>query len=199
MLDRAAAVFAAAEGDWRVEQAYVQHNRGRVLRELDRLAEAEAASRAAVALWEVLQGPDGAETLHSRAGLGRILLRGGHAEQARQLFDTVLQRSLATLPAQHPRLADRHLELAEALAALGLHDAARQHYDAALDIATAVMDPVQDSLLQIRLGLAESLLQQNHATAAREQVKLAGPALAARAPGSALRQRAERLEATLAR
>jgi len=195
VLDRAATLLAAGEGDWRYWQANVQTNRARAERGAGRLGQAEAAARQALTLREALGGTPGEEWFNSRAVLGAVWLDTGRAAEARDLFAASLAESRRLFPPDHPSLAQRHLALAEADVALGALDEARTHYEESLRIGLASAGEHALYVIQARLGLAETL-QRLHDTAGSLRQREAVVEAVARLPeGHSLKRRASRLAA----
>lgn len=107
---------------------------GSTQRRLERLDEAEANLRAALAIRQELFGPLHPQALFSLNRLGLLLKAAGRLDEARNLFEETLELRKQVVGPGHPHVAVSHFNLARTLVALDDDVAAVPHFQEALRI-----------------------------------------------------------------
>ncbi len=169
-LMRSLAAFDASVEDYRLERGFVLTNLSRAHRALRQWDAARRYGEQAVAVRTELHGADHPRTAHSIAALARLELMTGNAAAGEQLFRRALLIAQGSLSPDHPELADRHLNLGEALQAQGRHQEAIAQFQDSLRICgQAELAADHQQVLDSRLFLASSLLATNRIDEAAEQ------------------------------
>ncbi len=169
-LTRSLAVFDASAEDFRLERGFVLTNLSRAHRNLGEWDAARRYGEQAVAARTELHGADHPRTAHAIAALARLELMSGNAAASEHLFRRALVIAQGSLASDHPELADRHLDLGEALQALGRHEEAIAGFRESLRICgRAHLQPDHPQVVDTRLFLASSWLASGRVDAAAEQ------------------------------
>ncbi|MEU4560449.1 FxSxx-COOH system tetratricopeptide repeat protein [Actinoplanes sp. NPDC023936] len=138
---RALTLTEIALGPDHVETAARHEEVGRVMRELNRLAEARTEFEQALAINLAALGPDHKDVSVWRGNLGTVLHDLGLLDEARTELEQTLALALETLGPDHPIIAVRRNTLGLVLQDLGLLDEARAELEQALAISLEALGP----------------------------------------------------------
>lgn len=196
-LSQSARAFRTAKGDWRYWIGITEVNLAHVLAGVQRYPEAETSARNAVAMFEATLGKDAEGTHDAVAKLAEILQASGRSSEALTLFNANLASSLQRADINGARLPHRYAELAGCELAVGDAASARAHYEKSLALALPLLGEASLVIINIRLGLADSLLTLNEPAAAATQLQAAADVVDSLPSGHTLRQRADALRTLL--
>ncbi|MEP7096330.1 MAG: serine/threonine-protein kinase [Dokdonella sp.] len=192
------AIFQNAPGEWRVWSARSKHNLAYALLKQNRGREARVELDAALALFrQVEKDPYSMAIMDARALIGEIDIVEGHLEEARRQFEKNLADSLAHLPANKPRLPNRHQELGKVNFLLGDYAQAQRNYSESLRVGVPVIGERSRITLMSRIGLAQTLVKLGDADAAREQLTLLERVVQGMPETAPLRRQASEVRASL--
>ena len=168
-----------ASGEDDADTLSVRGNLAGLLRDQDRLDEAEAIQRELLERRRRSVGSDHPDTVFTAMALAELLHLGERHAEAEALLRGVLRRQAASLAPTHPDVIRARWHLADVLLAQQQFDAAADSYRDALERSREAFGADHVETLQIELDLA--LLQRQRgepalaeqALAAREAVHLA--------------------------
>lgn len=140
-----------------------------ILREADRLGDAETAIQEAIHLQAtVLQGQDHPESATALSSYGQILHSAGRAEEAREKYQKALEISAETIGEEHLTTAAVHGSLGALHAGLGDDSSAREHFSKCLEIQLETLGKSNPDVAKTLNDLAALLARQGHTSEAAD-------------------------------
>jgi tetratricopeptide (TPR) repeat protein len=134
-----------------------RNNLATVLRDLGKLAEAEAEHRVVLDIRTRVLGPEHPDTLTSRSNLAVVLRRLGRFEEAETEHRAVLEAAIRELGPEHRTTLSSRSNLAVVLSSLDRFEEAEAEFRAVLEARTRVIGPEHPATLGSRDNLALAL------------------------------------------